>query len=498
MRGISRAFPGVQALLDVGFDVLPGEIHALVGENGAGKSTLMNVLAGVHRPDEGTIEIDGTPVEIDSEAKASELGIAMVHQEQSLVPRLSIAENIFGGRPPLTSARTIDSASMRRQAAEVLGRLGLAVSPSRPVASLSLAQAQIVEIAKAVIRPLRVLILDEPTASLSPEEGAHLFRVMRALASDGVAVVYVSHRLGEVFELSDRVTVLKDGQVTGVRRTADVVVDDLIQLMVGRQLSFEPDPYRAPADAPVVLEVSSLTAPPVRDIDLSVRAGEIVCLAGLVGSGRTELCETIFGARPIRSGTVALDGKVLKLRHPGDAVAAGIGMVPEDRKATGLFLSMDVAQNVAAASIRDFVSHGVVSWKEVRKTTERFVSMLSIRTPSLNRRVIYLSGGNQQKVLLARWLVESPRLLIVDEPTRGIDVGSKAEIYRILRDLAKAGTALLVVSSDLPEVLALAHRIVVLCEGRVGGELDARDADELKVLRLASPRGHEGSAEEVA
>jgi len=488
MTGISKTFPGVKALDDVSIEVMPGEIHALVGENGAGKSTLMNLLAGVHQPDSGTIELDGEAVEIPAESAAGAHGVAMVHQEQSLVPRLTIAENIFGGHPPVGRFGSIDRRAMVAQSVEVLGRLGLPVAPDRLVSSLSLAQAQIVEIAKAVTRPLRVLILDEPTASLSPEEGQHLFRVMRALAADGVAIIYVSHRLAEVFEVSQRVTVLKDGKLVGVRNSADVDAEDLIQMMVGRQLSFAQDTRRVAADAPVVLELVDVTAPPIRNASLTVRAGEIVCLAGLVGSGRTELCETIFGARPIRSGEVRLDGKKLRLRHPGDAVQAGIGMVPEDRKLSGLFLEMDLQQNVAAASLRSFDHNGFVSWNDVRTTTERFVSLLNIRTPSVDRKVVYLSGGNQQKVLLARWLVESPRLLIVDEPTRGVDVGTKAEIYRILRELAAAGTALLVVSSDLPEVLALAHRIVTITEGRVSGELDALHADEMAILRLASPR----------
>jgi ribose transport system ATP-binding protein/rhamnose transport system ATP-binding protein len=497
MVGVSKRFPGVQALADVSLEVMPGEIHALVGENGAGKSTLMNILAGVYQPDAGKIEIGGERVHIADEAVAGRLGVAMVHQEQSLVAGLSVAENIFGANPPRGRVG-IDVRAMRRRAAEVLDRLGYPLPPERIVGELSPAQAQIVEIAKAVNRPLRVLVLDEPTASLTSEEVAKLFRVMRQLASDGVGIIFVSHRLAEVFEIASRVTVLRDGKVTGVRRPSETSVDDLIHLMVGRELSFERDPRRAPPEAPVVLEVRNVVARRVARASLTVRAGEIVCLAGLVGAGRTELCEAIFGVRRIRSGEVCLDGKRLRLRHPGDAVAARIHMLPEDRKSSGVFLNMDIPQNVVTSSLGDFVHRGVISWAEVRTTAQRFVERLSIRTPNLERKLLYLSGGNQQKVLLARWLVESPRLLIVDEPTRGIDVGSKSEIYSLLRGLAEAGTALLVVSSDLPEVLALAHRIVVMAEGRITGELDAAGADEVVIMRLASPRSDANAQEDVA
>lgn len=485
---VTKSFPGVRALKDVSLDVDRGEIHALVGENGAGKSTLMNLVSGVHQPDSGTIELDGEAVSIPSESAAVDLGVAMVHQEGSLVPTLSVAENIFGGRPPLDRFGFVDREAMVLRATQLLEELSLPVHPGARVATLSPAQAQMLEIAKAVARPLRVLILDEPTAALSLKEADHLFRVVRRLAADGVAVVYVSHRLAEVFALAGRVTVLKDGAVTGVRRTSEADVNGLIHLAVGRELSFEPDPRRAPVEAPVVLEVEELVAPPVHGATFNVRAGEIVCLSGLIGSGRTELCEAIFGARPVRSGQVRLDGRELRLRHPGDAVAAGIGMVPEDRKRSGLFLEMDVVENIAAAGLPGFSTRGLISPTRMRDTARRFVERLTIRTPNLGRKVVFLSGGNQQKVLLARWLVERPRLLIVDEPTRGVDVGARAQLYEILRELAAQGTALLVVSSDLLEVLAIAHRIVVLAEGRIAGELDVSDADEASLLRLASPQ----------
>jgi ABC-type sugar transport system ATPase subunit len=486
--GISKTFPGVRALDAVELVVAPGQIHALVGENGAGKSTLMNIVAGVYRPDTGSLEMDGAPVAIADENAAARLGIAMIHQEHSLAPRLTVAENIYGGTPLANGFGILDWAAMHRQSAALLRRLDAAIDTHRSVNSLSPAQRQMVEIAKGLTRPLRLLILDEPTAALTLSEAAHLFEVMRSLANSGTAVLYVSHRLGEVFEVASRVTVLKDGRVTGVRAIGEIGPDQLIQLMVGRELSFAPDPRRAAVDADVVLEVEHLVAPPVQDASLTVRAGEIVCLAGLVGAGRTELCEAIFGARAILSGRVEIGGRDLRARVPAEAVRAGIGMVPEERKEAGLFLRMDVVENVAAASLSEFSTAGVISWARLRAATESFATSLRIKTPSVRQKVMFLSGGNQQKVVLARWLLRRPRLLIVDEPTRGVDVGAKAEIYRILRDLAEAGTAILMVSSDLPEVLALAHRIIVMSEGRIAGEISATDADELAILRLAAPK----------
>jgi ABC-type sugar transport system ATPase subunit len=485
--GIDKRFPGVHALKRVDLTLMPGEIHALVGENGAGKSTLMNIIAGVHRPDEGTLALDGEPITIADERAATTLGIGMVHQEQALVPRLSIAENIFGGHPPVDRFRIIDRGTMVREARTLMERLQSTLDPRRRVDSLSPAQRQTVEIAKALAQPLRLLILDEPTAALTLAETRHLFAVTRQLADDGVGILFVSHRLVEVFQIASRVTVLKDGAVTGVRPTTDITTDELIHLMVGRELSFARDPRRVAADAPVALEVRDLSASPIRHVSLQVRKGEIVCLAGLVGAGRTELVETIFGARRISSGSILIDGQPVRHRTPRAAVDAGLAMVPEDRKESGLFLDMSVEQNMASANLDLLSRRGIVSWDRLARLADSFIDSLRIRTPGRKRRIVFLSGGNQQKVLLARWLMREPRILIVDEPTRGVDVGAKSEIYRILRQLAEQGTALLVVSSDMPEVLALAHRIVVLSEGRVAGTLDAADADETAVLRLAAP-----------
>jgi ribose transport system ATP-binding protein/rhamnose transport system ATP-binding protein len=476
-------------LNDVSLEVLPGEIHALVGENGAGKSTLMHIVAGVYQPDQGQMEIDGSSYAPQDEKAAQQAGVAMVFQEGSLFPPLSIAENIFAGRQPLTSLGLVDFAPMRKHTRELLRDLEVDLDPSTLVAELSPSQRQLVEIAKALSQQVRLLILDEPTSSLTISEARHLFKVLRRLAERGVAIVYVTHRLAEVFEVAHRVTVLKDGRVTGVRKIGETTPDELIQLEVGRELSFEPDPARVAEVAPVVLEIENLVVPPVIQASLKVRAGEIVCLAGLVGAGRTELCEAVFGIRQRVSGSIRVDGAEIDPRHPLDAMQAGIAMVPEDRREAGLFLMMSIAANIASANMDVVSRSGIVDDREVGRLSAQAADSLRIATPSLEREVMFLSGGNQQKVLLARWLARQPKILIVDEPTRGVDVGAKSDLYAILRELARKGVALLVVSSDLPEVLALAHRIVVMSAGRTVGDLDAGQADEITILQMATPVG---------
>jgi ribose transport system ATP-binding protein/rhamnose transport system ATP-binding protein len=377
----------------------------------------------------------------------------------------------------------------------ILAELEVDIDPRATVSNLSPGQQQMVEIAKGLSHELKVIILDEPTSSLTINEGRHLFGVIRRLAAQGVSVIYVSHRMAEVFEISDRVTVLKDGRVTGVRDTATVTHGELISLMVGRELSFEPDPRRAAEDAAIALEVKDLVANPVASASFSLRYGEIVCLAGLLGAGRTEVCQAIFGVRPIQSGSLKVEGRELRPRSPEDSIAAGISMLPEDRKESGLFMDFTITANVVAANLAAYTHSGLLSETEMRQVSQQFADDLRIASPSVDREVRYLSGGNQQKVLLAKWLAREPRILIVDEPTRGVDVGSKADIYRILRDLAANGMALLVVSSDLPEVLALAHRIVVMSERRVVGEIDAAVATEIAILELAAlppPTTHRG------
>ncbi len=486
--GISKSFPGVKALDNVTIEVLPGEIHAMVGENGAGKSTLMQIVAGVYPPDCGHMELDGRAYTPEDEKAAERAGVAMVFQEGSLFPTLSVAENIFAGRQPVRRFGVIDTKEMFRQTRQLLQDLDVVIDPATLVVNLSPSQRQLVEIAKALSQQVRVLILDEPTSSLTVSEARNLAKNMHRLATRGVAIVYVTHRLAEVFEVADRVTVLKDGKVTGVCSIKGTTPDELIRLEVGRELSFArsvqgPGPGGLP-----VLEVEDLVAPGVNHASFEVRAGEIVCLAGLVGAGRTELCETIFGMRRRISGRVRLSGVEIAPGHPSQAMKASIGMVPEERREQGLFLAMSVARNISVTNMGLVSRNGVVVAQKVRQLAQEVTDSLHIVTPSIDREVMYLSGGNQQKVLVGKWLSRKPKLLIVDEPTRGVDVGAKAELYEILRGLVKTGTALLVVSSDLPEVLALAHRIVVMAEGRTVGEMSAQDADEVTILQLATPK----------
>ncbi len=486
IRNLSKTFPGVRALDDVSMTVEPGEIRALLGENGAGKSTLGKIVAGVYDRTSGEVLIDGTRVGDIDERAAGELGIGIVHQEGSLVPQLSVAENIFAGRQPVTWLGQVDRRAMRERAAALIARLGVAIDPALKVASLSPAQAQIVEIAKALSRDLRVLILDEPTAALTLTETEKLFEIVRGLAASGVSIIYVSHRLAEIFALCGSVTVLKDGRLAGARKVAETSPDELIRLMVGREVHLKRDTVKRHLGE-VVLEASDVSAPPfVRSASMTVRAGEIVCLAGLIGSGRSEFCETIFGARRRRAGTIRVGGKMIDPSGPWDGKTAGVGMVPEDRKISGLFLGMDLVANISA-TVMSKVSDGArFSQRKAEALAGRYVDDLKIVTPSIHQLVGNLSGGNQQKVLLAKWLAVEPRLLIVDEPTRGVDVGARSEIYRLLRELAARGVALVVVSSDLPEVLALADRIIVMAEGSTVGELPGDGASEEQVLRLAT------------
>lgn len=495
---VSKAFPGVQALNDVSLEVWPGEVHALVGENGAGKSTLMRLIAGVEAPDGGQLFLDGRSLLGINEYQAGKMGIGMVHQERSLVPGLSVAENVFAARQPMNRYGGIDWVQMRKRTRELLSELQVEIDPDRLVGDLSLAQQQLVEIAKGLSLHLRLLILDEPTAALTITETEDLFAVIRRLSAQGVSIVYISHRLAEVFAIAQRITVLKDGRVTGVRAVEEVVEADLMRLMVGRELSFAPDTYRGREDASVVLQVEHLASPPlVKDASLTVRAGEIVCLAGLIGAGRTELCETIFGARTATTGKILFEGQEVSFTHPSFARDAGIGMVPEDRKEDGLFLEMNITDNIAVTNLQAVSAGGIISRRKSRELARSYVERLRIATPDVDQAVVNLSGGNQQKVLLAKWFARQPRLLIVDEPTRGVDVGARADIYKVLRDFARSGIALLIVSSDLPEVLTLAHRIVIMTEGRTVGELDAREADETRIVTMASPTSQNGEGKET-
>jgi ABC-type sugar transport system ATPase subunit len=493
MRGITKAFPGVRALDAVDFEVQSGEIHALVGENGAGKSTLMHILAGVQQPDAGSIELAGqSNVVITDQHTSQRLGIAIVYQERSLFGPLSIAENIFAGRQPVRGLGHVDQTAMISRSQTLLDEVGLRTNPRTSVELLSATQQQLVEIAKALSLDSRLFIFDEPTAALTLAETSQLFAIIRRLKAAGRSVIYISHRLDEIFQLADRVTVLKDGRQQGTFAVNEITPERLIGLMVGRELlAVDSRPHDASL-GDVALDVRGLTdlgggagAPELRDVSFTVRRGEIVALAGLAGAGRTETALALFGARqPIRGG-IWLAGRPYVPKSPRDAIASGVGYLPEDRKEAGLFLEMTIAENIAAARLAEF---GGAWQNDARRdaVAESYRGSLNIGARGVRQCVATLSGGNQQKVLLAKWLLCQPKVLLVDEPTRGVDVGAKADVHRLLAELARQGTAIVLVSSDLPEVLALADRIVVMREGRVAGELSRADATEEKVVSLAS------------
>jgi ribose transport system ATP-binding protein len=484
-RGISKSFPGVQALCDVDLEVREGEVHALVGQNGAGKSTLMHILAGVHQPDSGSIEFQGNAVLIPDERQAQRLGIGIVYQERSLFDLLTVAENIFAGHPPMGRFGRIDRARLLADSRKLLARIGLNIDPAIPLGMLGAAQQQMVEIAKALSFESRLLILDEPTAALAIGETETLFRVIRQLREKGVGIIYISQRLGEIFRIADRVTVLKDGRLQGTRMVADTSADELVRLMVGRDGPTSCAPVKPVRRGPPVLEVIGLAGPKISPATFAIWPGEIVAIAGLAGAGRTELARTIFGADPSTSGEIRVKGRATRIGSPKDAMAAGIGYLPEDRKELGLFLDMTIAENIAAASLESFGG-----WRLraplVEEKARQYMKRLNIGAPGVHTRVRKLSGGNQQKVLLARWLARNPAVLILDEPTRGVDVHAKSEIHTLLRSFAGEGKAVLVISSELPEVLALADRILVMRHGAIAGELSAAEASEEAVMRYAA------------
>ena len=486
MRGIDKSFPGVHALDHVDFSLRAGEIHCLVGENGAGKSTLMKVLMGVHRPDSGQILLDGRPVTIDYPHQALELGISMVFQELNLVPVLSVAENVFLGVEPLLFGPlgVVDWRTLRRRTAEVIERFGFPIEPGAVVSRLSRAKQQLVEITKALVGQSRIVIMDEPTASLSLEETEQLFQILRRLRDEGVAIVYISHRLEELRQIGDRVTVMRDGRKVFTGQIATTTLDEMIRHMVGRKLT---DMY--PKETVPVgrerLRVENLTAHGgrVRDVSFSVRAGEIVGIAGLVGAGRTELAEALFGVVPLEGGRIIVDGTERHFRSPRDAIRAGLALLTEDRKRTGLLLSQPVAHNITLAGLGRLLRLFHLPLGAERRAASEYVQRLDIRTPSLRQIALRLSGGNQQKVVIAKWLFAQAQILIFDEPTLGIDVGAKVEVYRLLGELARQGAAIIMVSSELPELLAMSDTLLAMRQGTITATLDPRKTTQEEVLR---------------
>ena len=490
MEGITKSFDGIRALGGVNFDVMPGEVHALVGENGAGKSTLMKILAGALQADAGRVSIDGEHVVIKSPPQAIGLGIRIIYQELNLVPHLSVAENIFLGHLPTSMPGWVSGREMIAGAEKILADLGLNLDVRASVNRLSIAQQQMVEIAKAISRKARIIAMDEPSASLTQHEQENLWRLVRTLRSSGVGVIYISHRMNEVFDLSDRITVLRDGQTVATHATADVSEDQIVSEMVGRVLDQAAAQRISSAGGALVLEVRGLTSRGrLTDVSFDVRAGEVVALAGLVGAGRTEIARCLFGADRVDAGTFRLDGRPFAPKSPREAIEAGIGFLTEDRKDQGLILRMTIRENTTLASMGMFSKFGWIQGRRERARATEESTRLRVRTSTVERAVGELSGGNQQKVVLAKWLLREPRLLILDEPTRGIDVAAKAEIYELMNEMKQRGVAILMISSDLPEVLATADRVIVIRGGRVAGELSAEAATQESVGRLAIGAG---------
>jgi ribose transport system ATP-binding protein len=496
MQGISKSFPGVQALTEVDFSVASGEIHALVGENGAGKSTLMKILTGALGKDEGQIKLRGQAVDINNPADAQRLGISMIHQELSLIPHLTVGQNIFLGREPRTRlSAIIDWKSLYSQAQVLLDQLNLKVDARESVQDLSIAERQMVEVAKALSFKADLIAMDEPTSSLTDKETEILFEVMRSFRKRGLSIIFISHRLEEVFEISDRVTVLRDGETIDTKPTAELDDDQVVRMMVGRQLG-ELYPKDDVEHGAVVLEAKGLEdSAELRSVNLELRSGEILGIAGLAGAGRTALAETLFGVRPSTRGQVKVGGRSVKLKHPGQAIRQGMGFVPEDRKLQGLFLNMAVRENLVVSALPEISRFSFINFRRADKMARDFVDKLKIRTPSLKQLVRNLSGGNQQKVIIARWLTLNPHILILDEPTRGIDVATKAEIHALMNDLAKQGVAVMVVSSDLPEVLGVSDRILVMRSGKVTAEFSRQEATQDNIMHAATT-GRENNAQQ--
>lgn len=490
VKEVSKTFPGVKALDNVSVNLRRGEVLAIVGENGAGKSTLMKILAGVYVADAGEFIIDGKEEVIGSVDRATELGIALVHQELNVCDNLTVAGNVFLGREPKKGklVKLLDKEKLEKQTKEYTDKIGLKVPVSTMLKEITIGSQQMVEIAKALSIDAKIVMFDEPTSSLSESETDRLFEVIRDLSSHGISCIYISHRLGEVKEVADRVVVLRDGKVSGELEREEIDRDTMIRLMVGRDIEAMYHKAHTPTDQ-VRLELKDFVVPKQADnpVDLQVKGGEIVVLSGLIGAGRSELLQAIFAVDRPWGGKVFLDGKEVRIRKPIDAIREGMILVPEDRKLNGLIVSLEVHNNIALPGLKDNLSRkGFVDKEKINELADRMVKMLDIRLSTVEQAADSLSGGNQQKVVVAKWLAMEPKLLLLDEPTRGIDVGAKAEIYKLLEELAANGVAILAASSEMQEVLGIADRVVVMCEGRITGELDPKECGEEDIMKLAT------------
>ncbi|ODT76179.1 MAG: D-xylose ABC transporter ATP-binding protein [Pelagibacterium sp. SCN 64-44] len=487
ISSVRKEFPGVVALDDVEFRLRRGTVHALMGENGAGKSTLMKIIAGIYQPDAGSVLLKGLDIRLESPLDALENGIAMIHQELNLMNFMTVAENIWIRREPLNRLGLVDHARMNRMTQVLFERLNIDIDPETEIRSLSVASRQMVEIAKAVSYDSDVLIMDEPTSALTEREVEHLFKIIRDLRAQGIGIIYITHKMNELFEIADEFSVFRDGRYIGTHAATDVTRDDIIRMMVGREIT-QMFPKEEVPIGEVVLSVKNLGLGSVfANVSFDIHAGEILGVAGLVGSGRSNVAETLFGVTPATAGTVEIFGEPVTLDSPYAAIRQGMAFLTEDRKETGCFLALDVQENMQMAVLHDnYVRAGFVDESGVAHACEDMRTKLRIKTPHLNERVENLSGGNQQKVLVGRWLLTDPKILILDEPTRGIDVGAKAEIHKLVTELARKGVAVLMISSEMPEVLGMSDRIMVMHEGRVTGFLDRSEADQVKIMDLAA------------
>ncbi|MFO1073214.1 MAG: sugar ABC transporter ATP-binding protein [Geminicoccaceae bacterium] len=486
-ENIRKEFPGVLALDNVQFRLKPGTVHALMGENGAGKSTLMKIIAGIHPPSSGTLKLRGQEIRLVSPLDALENGIAMIHQELNLMPYMTVAENIWIRREPRNALGLVDHGALRRKTAELFAALKINIDPEIEVRELTVASRQMIEIAKAVSYESDILIMDEPTSALTETEVAHLFEIIRDLRAQGKGIVYITHKMNELFEISDEFSVFRDGKYVGTHAASDVTRDDIIRMMVGREIT-QMFPKEEVPIGEVVLRVRDLCLEGVfKNISFELRQGEILGMAGLVGSGRSNVAEAIFGVTPATSGTIELFGRQVVIDSPRTAMRHGMAFLTEDRKDTGCFLILDILENMQMAVLNQaYVKGGFVAQAEVGHACEEMKTALRVKTPDLHERIMNLSGGNQQKVLIGRWLLTKPKILILDEPTRGIDVGAKAEIHRLITRLAGEGVAVLMISSELPEVLGMSDRIMVMHEGHVSGFLDRAEADQVRIMELAA------------
>jgi len=490
MENIHKSFPGVKALDSCQFELYSGEVHALVGENGAGKSTLMKVLTGVHKQNAGKIYYKGKEVEINSPGEAQDLGISIIYQEFNLMPHLTVAQNVFIGREPCTGKFILDEKEINQKTKELLNMINLDLNPETKVMDLTVAKQQMVEILKALSYNSEVLIMDEPTAALTDTEIDDLFEIIKKLREDGVGIIYISHRLEELKQITDRITVMRDGAYIDTVDTHAVKIDKIINMMVGREIYESSSSKIFHGKQEVILEVKNLNRSGViKDVSFQLRKGEILGLAGLVGAGRTEVARAIFGADSFDSGEIYINGKRVDITSPGDAVTSGIGYLSEDRKRYGLALGLDVGTNIVLSNYHNYL--GKLTWiknSKIKKTAKKLIQMLNIKTPSITQKVKNLSGGNQQKIVIAKWLDCNSDILIFDEPTRGIDVGAKSEIYKLLNNLVKEGKSIIMISSELPEILRMSHRIVVMCEGKITGELDGNEASQESIMKYATMR----------